>query len=80
MSGPTKNNGSAAARAIELLGGPSKVARLLADRGIDITPWAVNKWRQRVPSDRVLLLEALTNGKVTRHDLRPDIYPQERAA
>lgn len=75
-----KTNGDAGARAIELLGGPSKVVKLLAERGIEITPWAVNKWQHRVPSDRVLLLEALTEGKVTRHELRPDLYPMEQPA
>lgn len=71
---------SGAGRAIELLGGPSAIVKLLAQRGIEITPWAVNKWRRRVPSNRVLLLEQLTNGKITRHELRPDLYPKEQAA
>ena len=71
---------SAAGQAIDLLGGPSAVVRLLEKRGISISPWAVNKWRRRVPPERVLLLEELTEGRITRHELRPDIYPMEQTA
>ncbi len=37
-------------------------------------------WRNRgVPAERVLEIEAATEGKVTRHELRPDLYPLEAA-
>ncbi len=39
----------------------------------------------RVPAERVLAIEAATHGKVTRYDLRPDVFgpapdEQDRAA
>ncbi|OQS36662.1 hypothetical protein B0T40_09715 [Chromobacterium haemolyticum] len=51
-----------------LLGGPTGVARRF-----ELTPWAVSKWRSRVPADRCIELEKLTQGKVRCEDLRPDI-------
>ena len=41
---------------------------------------AVRKWKRRVPAERVLEIEAATDGEVSRHALRPDIYPRESAA
>lgn len=38
-----------------------------------ITRWA-NKSR-RVPAEQVIPLERATDGQVSRHDSRPDIYP-----
>ena len=71
-------------RVFELLDGPSAVARhFLGSNGKPLTPWAVSKWRKRVPVERVLKLEELTGGQVTRYELRPDVYgqgPKERAA
>lgn len=48
-------------------------------RKIGVTPQAVQQWSKsgKVPAERVLDIEAATDGKVTRHDLRPDIYPRE---
>lgn len=59
-------------RAIEVLGGISATARKFK-----VTPWAVSKWRKRVPAERAIPIEEATNGLVTRHALRPDIYPRE---
>lgn len=35
---------------------------------------------KRVPAEWCLKLEAATGGKVTAHDLRPDLYPHDEAA
>ena len=76
----------------DLLGGPSAIAKLFVDpNGKPLTPWAVSKWRRRVPAERVLAIERLTidpdtgQPRITRYDLRPDIYgpapySRERAA
>lgn len=40
---------------------------------------AICKWeRKRVPAERVLDVERITG--ISRHDLRPDLYPLERAS
>lgn len=54
-------------------------------RAVGVVPMAVSQWRKRkqVPAERCLQIEAATAGKVTRYDLRPDIYgkqPQKAAA
>ena len=77
-------------RVFELLGGPSAVARRMVDEfGKPLTPWAVAKWRKRVPAERVLALEKLTvdpttgEPRVSRYDLRPDVFgdaPEKAAA
>lgn len=59
--------------AIERLGGPSAVAKLFK-----VSPWAVSKWRKRVPPKRVLKLSRLSG--VSAHAMRPDIYPDDEAA
>lgn len=43
------------------------------------TQAAVSQWllKNRIPAERVLQIEAATGGIVTRHDLRPDLYPRE---
>jgi DNA-binding transcriptional regulator YdaS (Cro superfamily) len=54
--------------AVEAAGGLSAVARAFT-----ISPQAVWKW-DAVPADRVVALEALCGGKVSRYDMRPDIF------
>lgn len=44
---------------------------------IGVTPQALSQWRQ-VPPTRVLDVERATG--VSRHDLRPDIYPPTEAS
>ncbi len=60
---------TALARAIDEAGGVAKLAAALK-----ISSQAVSQWR-RVPAERVLEVERATGGRVTRHALRPDIYP-----
>lgn len=61
---------SAIQQAIEIMGGQSK----LAD-AVGISPMAVNKWiKNRVPAERCAAVEKATEGKVTRQQLRPDIF------
>ena len=67
-----KKTSSAVRRAIQAGGGP----RVLAPQ-FNVTQQAVIKWRSqgKVPAERVLRLEELTG--VSRHELRPDIYPRD---
>lgn len=59
------------------VGGNTGLSRLLSGT---ITPQAISQWK-KVPAERVLDVERATG--VSRHELRPDIYPapdMERAA
>jgi DNA-binding transcriptional regulator YdaS (Cro superfamily) len=59
-------------RAVEKVGGQAKFARL-----IGVTAQAVSQWGE-VPPLRVLAVERVSG--VSRHDLRPDLYPLETEA
>jgi len=64
---------SAIKKAIRAAGGLSLLAAKL-----DVTPQVVVNWRKRgIPAERVLDIERATEGKVTRFQLRPDLYPRE---
>lgn len=59
--------------AVDKAGSQAEIARIAG-----VSPTAVWKWVQsskRVPPEFVLKIEAATG--VSRHDLRPDIYPRE---
>lgn len=72
-------------RAIEVAGGPASLARFITalDGQEPITAQAICDWK-RCPPRRVLAVERATqqDGKpqVSRHELRPDLYPIEQAA
>ena len=58
-------------RAVAIIGGQSKTARLL-----DLSQTSIWKWVSKgkvLPAEHVLTIEAATG--ISRHDLRPDIYP-----
>lgn len=60
-------------KAIEQAGGLS----VLAGR-IGASPQAVLNWRKRgIPAERVLDIEKATDGHVSRHELRGDLYPEQ---
>lgn len=61
-------------QAIEAVGGRQ---RELAKR-INVTPQQVNQWvigGRQVPANRCLAIERATAGRVTCHQLRPDVFP-----
>jgi len=64
---------SAAEKAAEKVGGQSALARLLG-----CTPQAVQRMcaTGRIPAERVLAIEEATG--VSRHALRPDLYPVDK--
>ncbi|MFO1465838.1 MAG: helix-turn-helix domain-containing protein [Steroidobacteraceae bacterium] len=64
--------------AIEKAGGQSALARLIGVRQSAVSNW-LNRNKQ-VPAERVLQVEAALNGAVSRHDIRPDLYPREETA
>ncbi|SRR5258708_936137 len=66
----TETSPPAVAEAIKHLGGDSAVARL-----IGVKPWAVSKWRKKLPPGRVLWLAEQTGWQWTPHQLAPTLYP-----
>ena len=74
-------NVSALKLAVFYAGGQTEMARKITALAGSrrITQPGVNYWlaTNRVPADRVLQIEAVVGGLVTRHQLRPDIYPLE---
>lgn len=62
--------------AIEAIGSQSAMAALLG-----ITQGAISRWLARgnaLPAEHVLKVEAATG--ISRHDLRPDLYPRDKPA
>jgi DNA-binding transcriptional regulator YdaS (Cro superfamily) len=66
---------SAIDKAIRLAGGQRQLGQLLG-----VSYQAVQKMRRKIPAERVLAIESATG--VSRHELRPDLYPpdEHRAA
>lgn len=65
---------TAIGKAIEAVGGIQQLADLVGIRYQAVYKWSV---RGTVPAERVLRIEQLTG--ISRHDLRPDLYPLEAA-
>lgn len=66
-------------RAVEAAGGQAALARALAERsGRPVRQGHVWSWMHRtgrIPAEYTLEIERLTG--VSRHELRPDIYPRD---
>ena len=60
-------------RAVEILGSQSALARACGKAQGHVW-WWLNR-SKRVPAEQVLVIERATKGRVTRHELRPDLYP-----
>ena len=70
-------NIAALQKAIEIVGGQTALARHLGLKQPHIWQWLnVSK---RVPAEFVLEIERATAGRVSRHELRPDIYPEKQS-
>lgn len=63
--------------ACDLVGSQTKLAKLLGIRSPSISEW---RRRQRVPAERCIAIEQATGGKITRYDLRPDVFGAAPAA
>lgn len=64
-------------KAVEVVGSRSAMARAIGVRYQSVQKWIA---RGYAPAGRVLAIEAATGGQVTRHELRPDIYPEEEGS
>src|SRR5688572_4972302 len=67
--------GNALAAAVDLVGGQAKLARILGVTQPNVWHWLHKS--ERVPGEYVLKIEEATGGKISRHDLRPDLYPHD---
>ena len=56
-------------KAIKIAGSKAALAR-----GLGITPWALSKWNfDKIPEERCLSIEEITQNEVKAEQLRPDI-------
>lgn len=60
-------------KAVELLGSQAELARKIGKKQAHVWNWLHRD--RRVPADMAMKIETATDGRVTRHDLRPDLYP-----
>ena len=58
---------------IALVGSHTTLAKTIGVSRQSISAWL----RRGVPARHVIALERATGGKVTRYDLRPDLYPRD---
>lgn len=58
-------------RLVDLFGTQSALAAKLGIRCASISGW---RQRGKVPVERCLAIEQATGGKVTRYELRPDVF------
>jgi DNA-binding transcriptional regulator YdaS (Cro superfamily) len=42
---------------------------------LDVSRMTVTKWKGRIPAERVLPIYHATEGQISPHEMRPDIYP-----
>ncbi len=61
------------ASAVALVGGQAQLARLLGVSQPHVWHWLHKA--VRVPGEYVIAIEKATGGKISRHELRPDLYP-----
>jgi TorA maturation chaperone TorD/DNA-binding transcriptional regulator YdaS (Cro superfamily) len=66
--------GDALAAAVDMVGGQAKLARMLGVTQPNVWHWLHKS--ERVPGEYVLKIEEATGGRISRHDLRPDLYPK----
>lgn len=61
-------------KAVEIVGSQNKLAKILGKRQSVIWAWLK---RGYISAEYAIPIEHATGGQVTRHELRPDIYPEE---
>lgn len=65
-------------KAVEIAGGQLSLAKKIGTGQATVWKWLNRARREVPPADYVLLIEQATG--ITRHELRPDLYPREEAA
>jgi DNA-binding transcriptional regulator YdaS (Cro superfamily) len=69
-----KTPAEALAAAIEISGSQASLAKIAGCSQAAVSGWVKNNL---LPAEKVLSIEAATG--ISRHDLRPDIYPRDDA-
>lgn len=64
---------SALQKAVDVFGSQAALAAAIGKQQQHVQYWLKTK----VPAEHVIPIERATGGKVSRHDLRPDLYPVE---
>jgi DNA-binding transcriptional regulator YdaS (Cro superfamily) len=64
---------NALSRAIDLTGGQKPLADIIGTTQSQVWYW-LNRSKNGVPGEFAGKIEEATNGQVSRHDLRPDIF------
>lgn len=71
---------AALVEAVRLIGGQTHLAKILTQAtGKPVSQqwvWSVVNRDHRVPAEWCIAIEEAAAGQVTRHDLRPDLYPE----
>lgn len=62
------------------MGGQSALARAIGVKQGNVWYWLNGSEKQEAPAQYVIPIERAVDGQVTRHDLRPDLYPAEEVA
>jgi DNA-binding transcriptional regulator YdaS (Cro superfamily) len=62
-------------RAVRIVGGQTALARACGGACKQQHVWNWINRDRKVPAEFVLAIERATKGRVTRYQLRPDIYP-----
>jgi DNA-binding transcriptional regulator YdaS (Cro superfamily) len=48
-------------------------------RKLGITAQSLGQWKRQIPANRVLEIERLTESRVTRYEMRPDVFGERVA-
>ena len=62
-------------KAIKIVGSQTALAEACGVKQQHVSYWLHEA--KRIPAEQVLSIERATGHQVSRHDLRPDIYPKE---
>jgi DNA-binding transcriptional regulator YdaS (Cro superfamily) len=66
----------ALSKACEAVGGQTALSEAIRVRQSTLWYW-LHKAKRGVPAEHVIDVERATDGAVTRHELRPDLYPRD---
>lgn len=58
-------------RVVDIVGSQTELARVLGVKQPSVNNWKI---RSRIPAERVLEIEKIVGGQVTRYEMRPDVF------